>query len=322
MDYALLRSWLGLPPGPWPPNHYALLSLEVGHCDPAEVETFVLARMDRLRMHQLLHPELVTEGMNRLAQALICLTDPVARAAHDAELQTEEPEPPADDVLVVPFAPGLAPPEAGPPPDLNPDTYGMLPNTVTPQARPSPIEERAIVAEPIALPAVDWQPRTRRELFGRLAAMRRMLAAWRKLKPVLVDPDEPLARPAAVLTLLEAVGELQLLVDQLESVIANTGGSGTLALMMVRQRFVLPTFRTLLPEQRSALSLDWRRAELAFIREHDRLRELVRTGRLLQRRGQRTGKFIRWVARTPEVLWLVLAIATVVLAVLRSRHEP
>ena len=31
-------------------------------------------RMERLRGYQLLHPELVTEGMNRLAQALICLT--------------------------------------------------------------------------------------------------------------------------------------------------------------------------------------------------------------------------------------------------------
>jgi hypothetical protein len=86
VDHSLLRSWLGLPPGPWPPDHYALLGLPPGRCDPAAAEPLVLARMDRLRPHQLLHPELVTEGMNRLAQALICLTDPAARAAYDAEL--------------------------------------------------------------------------------------------------------------------------------------------------------------------------------------------------------------------------------------------
>ena len=63
-----------------------LLGLTPGLSDPEEVERLVLDRMARLRSHQLLHPELVTEGMNRLAQALVCLTDPAARAAYDAEL--------------------------------------------------------------------------------------------------------------------------------------------------------------------------------------------------------------------------------------------
>jgi hypothetical protein len=42
--------------------------------------------MERLRRYQLTHAEQVTEGMNRLAQALVCLTDPVARTAYDAKL--------------------------------------------------------------------------------------------------------------------------------------------------------------------------------------------------------------------------------------------
>lgn len=86
VDHNLARSWLGLPPGPWPPDHYALLGLPRGQSDPAAVEPLVLDRMDRLRRHQLLHPELVTEGMNRLAQALITLTDPAAKSLYDAEL--------------------------------------------------------------------------------------------------------------------------------------------------------------------------------------------------------------------------------------------
>ena len=70
----------GSPPGPWPPDHYALLGLVPASCDPTLVEGTVLDRMAQLRPHQLLHPDLVTEGMNRLAQALVCLTDPAARA--------------------------------------------------------------------------------------------------------------------------------------------------------------------------------------------------------------------------------------------------
>ncbi len=42
--------------------------------------------MEQLRRRQLLHPDLVTEGMNRLAQALIILTDPLGKAAYDAKL--------------------------------------------------------------------------------------------------------------------------------------------------------------------------------------------------------------------------------------------
>src|SRR5262249_31584520 len=57
VDYAPLRSWLGLPPGPWPPDHYTLLGLPPGEADPAAVERRVLERMDLLRRHQLLHPE-------------------------------------------------------------------------------------------------------------------------------------------------------------------------------------------------------------------------------------------------------------------------
>src|SRR5262245_6776032 len=56
--------------------------------------------MDLLRRHQLLHPELVTTGMNRLAQALICLTDPASKTAYDTELGLPAPQlaPPTPEV--------------------------------------------------------------------------------------------------------------------------------------------------------------------------------------------------------------------------------
>lgn len=95
MDYHLVRKWLNLPPGPWPPDHYTLLGVTPGFNDPAAVEPIVLDRMDRLRPHQLRQPELVTEGMNRLAQALITLTDPAEKAAYDAELGIVVPPPPS-----------------------------------------------------------------------------------------------------------------------------------------------------------------------------------------------------------------------------------
>ncbi|VTU01910.1 unnamed protein product [Gemmataceae bacterium] len=317
MDVALLRSWLALPPGPWPPDHYALLGLDRDATDPAAIEAVVLAKMDHLRSHQLRHPDLVTEGMNRLAQALVCLTDPAARATYDAGLGPSPPRPPQP--LEVPFVPGLGPPEPGPPADTLPvrPAYVLVPDerpayVVVPDDPPAAPEP-----EPLPLPRAARRPRTRRELFARLALLRRVRAAWHTLRPVLADPGEPLNRPAAVLALLEAVADLQPLLRRYGDDLPE--GAGALVSVLVRQRFVLPTFRTLLPDQRRALSLDWSRGELFLRGEHDRLRELVRAGRPLRGRDRRGARLVRWAVRTPELVPVVLAVAWVVVALLRAR---
>ena len=86
MSHQLICSCLQLSPDHWPPDHYTLLGLDPQEVEPARIEHCVQERMERLRRYQLTHAEQVTEGMNRLAQALVCLTDPVARAAYDAKL--------------------------------------------------------------------------------------------------------------------------------------------------------------------------------------------------------------------------------------------
>src|SRR5262249_27032540 len=90
MNGDLISSWLGLPSGSWPPNHYSLLGLGPREADPARVEQSVHERMDKVRHYQLSFPEEATEAMNRLAQALICLTAPGAKRAYDVELFPEE----------------------------------------------------------------------------------------------------------------------------------------------------------------------------------------------------------------------------------------
>jgi hypothetical protein len=70
-----------------------MLSMPDGPIDAVLAEQNALAQMERLRPHQLLHPELVTEGMNKLAQALLALL---------------EEAPPTAVVAVTPFKPPLA----------------------------------------------------------------------------------------------------------------------------------------------------------------------------------------------------------------------
>src|SRR5437763_14069493 len=76
MNLKLLCTWLGLPGDScWPPDHHALLGLAPGANDPKHVEQKVQERLAKLRCYQLSHPEEATEGMNRLAQAFIALTE-------------------------------------------------------------------------------------------------------------------------------------------------------------------------------------------------------------------------------------------------------
>src|SRR5438477_2934457 len=90
MDHRLICSWLGISPDQWPPDHYTLLNLEPGEADRERIEQHAHERLACLRRYQLANPELATEAMNRLAQAVVCLTDPVAKTAYDAALAGEQ----------------------------------------------------------------------------------------------------------------------------------------------------------------------------------------------------------------------------------------
>ena len=142
------------------------------------------------------------------------------------------------------------------------------------------------------------------------------------MEPVAGDPREPLDRPVRVLTLLEAAAEVRPLLDSLAGLVGGPGRPGGLVAALIRQPLVVYTFRALLPGQRRAVAVDWRRAEQELAREYARLRELVRSGRPLRRRGRTPWRLVRWLARTPESLLLILAAAVVIAALVRTRLGP
>jgi hypothetical protein len=86
MGSDLICAWLQIPVGNWPPDHYTLLGLQPGEADVARIEQQVHERMQNVRVYQLTHPDLATEAMNRLAQAMICLCDPRAKQTYDQGL--------------------------------------------------------------------------------------------------------------------------------------------------------------------------------------------------------------------------------------------
>ena len=79
MNAKILCTWLGTTA--WPPEHHVLLGVDPGETDGQRIERQCQERMAKLRCFQLSHPEEATEGMNRVAQAFISLTETLARAA-------------------------------------------------------------------------------------------------------------------------------------------------------------------------------------------------------------------------------------------------
>ncbi len=112
MDTTRLSAWLDLPPGPWPPDARTLLALGPGPVSAADAERAAMARMAMLRPHQLVDPDLVTEGMNRLAQAMLAVSVaapaplPVARPVAESVVTLTPVAPDPVDVPPIPLGVG------------------------------------------------------------------------------------------------------------------------------------------------------------------------------------------------------------------------
>ncbi|HEX4589748.1 MAG TPA: hypothetical protein VH120_07455 [Gemmataceae bacterium] len=287
MSTPLVCSALGLPPGRWPPDHYALLGLSAGDVDAAAVEERVLERMERLRKYQLAEPDAVTDAMNRLAQALVCLSDPVAKAAYDTGLRPRS--------LTTPPVPEPA------------DSYTLAP--------PEPLRVAPVV--PVARP---FRPRpladdVRREAARRRAAIRRLSRTWRDLGNYLRDPGRKLS-PAEAIDFVAALLELrERLADETMSITISQGEPGSVVAALARQPLPLSTFRHLLPEQRSALAADWRAGEVRIAAARSTLGRPRR--RAAPRVFRKAARVV--VADRLNLMIFVLGLAALGLALLRTR---
>jgi hypothetical protein len=141
MDHDLICSWLELPPGTWPPDHYRLLGLQAGEENAEVIERHVHERLDTVRCYQITHAELTTEAMNRLAQAFVCLTDPSSKKVYDAQLG-----------IVAPAAKPQADESPTPRPEANPidwlPTPSPRPVAVVPPPPPALVSNEAGTASP------------------------------------------------------------------------------------------------------------------------------------------------------------------------------
>ncbi len=260
MDTNLLRSWLGLPPGPWPPDDRTLLGLSGNPPDAAEAERRALTLMGRLRPHQLVHPELVTEGMNRLAQALLAVTAvatapprPTPAAPLPPPRLEPEPEPelaaPAVLDVVADEEPAVA--ESDPAAPAPPRPAPRRPSTVL---RPIPAPIPVALSEPAPIGPT---PADRRAAYRELAGLRGLLQAWDRLRLTIADPSTGLTTPGEVFEFLEGVQAVRTAAIHPGLDPATVSELAPTVAALLRQPLPLAVFRSLVPAQRQVLARDW-----------------------------------------------------------------
>ena len=345
MDTNLLRTWLGLPPGPWPPEDRELLGLGPQSASPADVEQRALEQMEKLRPHQLVQPDLVTEGMNRLAQAMIALTTP---AAGPGTLPPPpEPAPPpkrprrlARPAKPLPRAPladrpprrPVAPPAVDAEPVLDAEPLAAEPPPVEP-ARPQepglfvppddyshepPIADElpSIVGPARATPPeLVVVPKDRRRAYGRLVRLRKLLRLMDEMRPFFADPGEQLLTPLRVFEFVRAVREFR------REVVHGRGARwpvrrGRAVLAIAGHPLALSLFRTLVPSQRQGLAADWAVARDELRHEYGALRRELQDTKPASNVTKQLRVAGTWLRDNPEwALVLSVSLAFVVAVV-------
>src|SRR5262245_18036188 len=79
--------WLGIPAGPRPPSHYALLGLASNEADPKKIREAAAGRSRLVRHYGLKYPKESTDLLNEIAAAEACLLDADRRAKYDLSLR-------------------------------------------------------------------------------------------------------------------------------------------------------------------------------------------------------------------------------------------
>jgi hypothetical protein len=287
MNSKILCRWLDI--ADWPPDHYALLGLKREEADAARVERRVHELMSKLRCYQLAHPEEATEGMNRLAQAFICLTESFAKpqphtgsAAAPCSAATEETQ-------------SLLPPESKTAIDWHNTPPPVRIATVeSPQEAKgaSPVVQAPAAQAPAApdpiLQLARESTEARRGLgtlagvIDRINLTRRFILAWNQAGKYLCKHGKKLTKLAEEADLTRRLNRIFELSADFPKIVGHPGQPGYRVLAMARLEMTAQMFKSLDKAQRLALARDWDtgyRVLLAHRRFlHSQFRHLRRRG--------------------------------------------
>ena len=216
--------------------------------------------MALLRPHQLAQPELVTEGMNRLAQAVILVES--APSLSPPPPVAVSPAPPALKLRARVVTPPISTPPRPPPPEV------ALPLEPVPEL---------VVASDVPAPPPGLGREGRRLFYRELAALRATLRALEQARPTLADVAEPLESPLAVTTLVEAANAFSQALSRPASPSGLAWNCPTLA-AICRATQAPAIVRSLTTEQRGRVAREWSTTRDWALARQNSLRQALRGG--------------------------------------------
>ena len=274
MNQDMLCTWLGLPKSAWPPDPWTLLGLPRGEHDLATIEERVQDRMTTLRHYQLSYPDEATEGMNRLAEAFVALTETCRKpGGHDDHPTPATKKLPIskDDTSVINQT--KVDWRAEPPPVRNDSTASAPEMIVEDEAS----AESVMVAKPFVAPA---KPHRRqidlalvRELaensdeattnvgtldavIERVEATRRLLYAWEKIGKQMKAVTKKVS-PKLTEQFAKRFEEIAEVMTSYPAFLGHPGKPGYRVVVMARLKIPLATVRAMTPDQRDEVLFDW-----------------------------------------------------------------
>lgn len=305
MNQEILCTWLGLPKTGWPPDACTLLGLPPGSHDLPTIEQRVQERMAKLRCYQISYPDEATEGMNRLAEAFLRLTEvngkPAGTDAHTLP-------PPVRDVRDETFISNKLDTKVdwrdAPPPvraeSREPADAPDAPDTpVLVEEEPATAGESILIAKPFVAPvrphqrAIDWHLvrtlasesdeatsnlGTLEAVIARVEQTRRLLYLWDKLgKHLYAVPKKTSLKEAELFA-----ARLAALVEGMQpypAILGQPGKPGYRVIVQARLRLPLGTVRALADEQRADLLFDWQAGRQVLLAHRRYLRQTFKSMR-------------------------------------------
>jgi hypothetical protein len=258
-----LCQWLGLDPRCWPPEPHALLGLPPGETNLALIEQKVQERICRLRCYQLSHPDDATEGMNRLAQAFIQLSEKAAQAppARGDDIVREPlPARVADDTAIdhrTKLDWHDAPPPVRAEPERPEIPVGILDTSFVSAQRLAASEREMILGLAERSPEARKGLRTLHDLLRRSRQTRHLLVAWVRVGRYLASPKRRLTRSAEKKDFQRRLDDL---VERIESYPAFVGYPGLPGYRVVALAHLVLTpemYNSMDLVQRELLAEDW-----------------------------------------------------------------
>jgi hypothetical protein len=161
---------------------------------------------------------------------------------------------------------------------------------------------------------------TKRALYYRIARTRQLIRAWEQVGTYISRANRRMTKQVEAADLVRQLTTIRHLLRRFPPLLGEVGQPGYFVIALARQEMIVQTFRTLLPDQRERLALDWKVGRDLLVAHRQFLRQELR-GLRRKSRWARAVRAVRTLVNE-QPHWLLIAVAVAAIAVTYWRSRP